>query len=170
MESKKNIFRYFKTLFEVFIVVILISVFLYLLCLTRESLKKYAVIFAIGLVALFILLNLRQICFFLSVSHEYRRRCFQQKEIIVYAIECDHAYNYYNRSGVIEGKEKAILIDTKGEKYHFMGDSGASFILKGKKLQVTYLPKTRFLISVIPNYENEDKDIIKFIKEYFEKY
>ena len=68
---------------------------------------------------------------------------------------------------------KAILTDDAGNAYRFVcaGVGGEGALAVGQKLQISFLPQTGFLLSVVPYLrKGEEKRLKKSLRSFFSLY
>ena len=117
----------------------------------------------------FCLTSLRVLIYRSRVWWELRTAKPQIRTICVRSIESDR-----NMRLLRYGEEgKAILTDDAGNAYRFVcaGVGGEGALAVGQKMQISFLPQTGFLLSVVPYLrKGEEKRLKKSLRSFFSLY
>lgn len=117
----------------------------------------------------FCLTSLRVLIYRIRVWWVLRTAKPKTRTICVRSIESDRNMRLLR----YEDEEKAILTDDAGNRYRFVcaGVGGEGFLAVGQKLQISFLPQTGFLLSVVPYLrKGEEKRLKKALRGVFSLY
>ena len=117
----------------------------------------------------FCLMSLRVLIYRIRVWWELRTAKPQTRTICVRSIEGDRNMQLLR----YEDEGKAILTDDAGNRYRFVcaGVGGEGGLVVGQKLQITFLPDTGFLLTVVPYLrKGEEKQMKKALRGVFDLY
>ncbi len=164
--SWKIVKMYFKTFFEYIIISFLLSIcFLLTSLFSTYTVKKYAIILSFVLLNILLSLHAPMLLFFVQVISEMRKDKISCQTIVIQSIKETKHHTFYSRGSLVDSV-KSVLYDTKGGHYHFIGAPAASTLLSGESIQVTYLPKTGFLLSVKTSCKSPNQNLIRYFKPY----
>ena len=117
----------------------------------------------------FCLTSLRVLIYRIRVWWELRTAKPKTRTIRVRSIESDPSMRLLR----YEDEGKAILTDDAGNRYRFVcaGVGGEGGLVVGQKLQITFLPDTGFLLSVVPCLKKgEERRMKKALRAVFVLY
>ena len=121
------------------------------------------------IVLVFCIMTLRVLNYRIRVWWELRAGKPQTHNIRVRSIETDHKMRLLR----YEDERKRLLKDDAGNTYRFVcaGSGGEGVFVVGQKIQITFLPKTGFLLSVVPYLrKGEEKQMKKALRGVFDLY
>lgn len=107
----------------------------------------------------FCLISLRVLIYRIRVWWELRAGKPQTRTIRVHELQADLKMRLLR----YEDERKYLLTDDIGNAYHFVGADvgGEGALVVGQKLKITFLPKTGFLLSVVPYLKKGEEKRMK---------
>lgn len=173
MTPKTITYQYFKLLLEYIIATALLSVLTFLGCFfhSQANVQKNAVWFALGLFLLLQAPKMPLTIYGLRVWTELKTGNVSERIVTVQSVKSARLHNFrYRSGGIIE--EKAVLTDTNGRTYYYIGGTGAAAAktLQWETVRISCLEKTGFLLSVELASKSPNEDLIRFFYKYFSPY
>lgn len=121
------------------------------------------------IVLVFCIMTLRVLNYRIRVWWELRAGKPHTHNVRVRSIETDHKMRLLR----YEDERKRLLKDDAGNTYRFVcaGSGGEGALAVDQKLQITFLPKTGFLLSIVPYLrKGEEKRMKKALRGVFDLY
>lgn len=113
------------------------------------------------------------ILFFIAIKDMKKNR-IEETTIFVHEIVRDKKYNFYNKGGAMVGKEKCLLIDSRGNKYRVV-IMNQDLVMIGKdyldvQVIIKYLSKSRIVLHMTLKLSKESSGTTQRFRKAFDEY